>query len=33
MKPENVVGFPDHYVQTAARHPMDWIGELIAGKG
>jgi Xaa-Pro aminopeptidase len=33
MKPENVLGFPDHYVQTPDRHPMDWIGDWIAKKG
>jgi Xaa-Pro aminopeptidase len=33
MKPENVVGFPEDHVQTPARHPMDWIGKFIAGKG
>jgi Xaa-Pro aminopeptidase len=33
MKPESVVGFPEDHVQTAARHPMDWIGKFIADKG
>lgn len=33
MKPENVVGFPEDYVQRADRHPMDWIAEWIAKKG
>ncbi|MFO1169887.1 MAG: aminopeptidase P family N-terminal domain-containing protein [Hyphomicrobiaceae bacterium] len=33
MKPENVVGFPDHYVQTAARHLLDFVGEFITSKG
>ena len=33
MKPENVVGFPEDHVQTAARHPMDWIGKFITDKG
>jgi len=28
-----VVGFPEDHVQTAARHPMDWIGQFIADKG
>jgi ectoine hydrolase len=33
MRPENVVGFPDHYVQQADRHPMDWIAQLIVERG
>jgi ectoine hydrolase len=33
MRPENVVGFPDHYVQQADRHPMDWIAGLIVERG
>jgi Xaa-Pro aminopeptidase len=33
MKPENVIGFPEDFVQQSDRHPMDWIGRWIAGKG
>lgn len=33
MKPENVVGYPEHLVQQIDRHPMDWIGEWIRSKG
>jgi Xaa-Pro aminopeptidase len=33
MKPENVVGYPEDFVQQTDRHPMDWIGRWIAGKG
>jgi ectoine hydrolase len=33
MKPQNVVGFPEDHVQHPDRHPMDWIGKWIAGKG
>ena len=33
MKPENVVGFPEPYVQQADRHPMDWIAQWIVSKG
>jgi Xaa-Pro aminopeptidase len=33
MKPENVLGFPEDHVQTAAKHPMDWIGKLLVDKG
>lgn len=33
MKPENIVGFPEDYVQRADRHPMDWIAEWLVKKG
>jgi len=33
MKPENVIGFPEAYVQQTDRHPMDWIAEWIIKKG
>jgi ectoine hydrolase len=33
MKPQNVVGFPEDHVQHPDRHPMDWIGKWVAGKG
>jgi ectoine hydrolase len=33
MKPENVVGFPEDYVQRTDRHPMDWIAGWIEKKG
>src|SRR6516164_11389286 len=33
MKPENVVGFPETYVQTPLRHPMDWVGQHIVERG
>ncbi|MDO9416165.1 M24 family metallopeptidase [Pararhizobium sp.] len=33
MKPENVVGFPETYVQHTDCHPMDWIAEWITAKG
>ena len=33
MKPENVVGFPETYVQQTDRHPMDWIAAWIVKKG
>lgn len=33
MKPENIVGFPEDYVQRTDRHPMDWIAEWISRKG
>ena len=34
MKHENIVGYPDHYVQSQARHPMDYLSaEVIAARG
>ncbi len=33
MRPENVLGFPESYVQQTDRHPMDWIAELIGARG
>lgn len=33
MQPQNVVGFPESYVQQADRHPMDWIAQWIVARG
>jgi Xaa-Pro dipeptidase len=33
MAPENIVGFPEAYVQRADRHPMDWVAQWITEKG
>ncbi|RWI83835.1 MAG: M24 family metallopeptidase [Mesorhizobium sp.] len=33
MKRENIVGFPEDYVQRPDRHPMDWIAGWIEKKG
>lgn len=33
MRPENVVGYPERYVQNVEIHPMDWIAEWIREKG
>src|SRR5215207_11116157 len=33
MRPENVVGFPEDYVQRPDRHPMDWIAAWLDSKG
>ena len=31
---DNIVGYPDHYVQSTERHPMDYLAtELIAARG
>jgi ectoine hydrolase len=33
MDPANIAGYPDHYVQSTERHPMDHLSGLIAGRG
>lgn len=33
MKPANIVGFPECFVQHPDRHPMDWIADWIVSKG
>lgn len=33
MRSDNVVGFPESYVQQTDRHPMDWIAEWLRGRG
>lgn len=30
---DNIVGYPDHYVQSTERHPMDHMAGVIAGRG
>lgn len=29
----NIIGYPDHYVQSTERHPMDFLSELIKARG
>ena len=33
MQPDNIVGYADHYVQSAERHPMDYLAEVIHARG
>ena len=34
MQPSNIIGYPDHYVQSTERHPMDYLSkEVIAARG
>ncbi|MEM5433642.1 aminopeptidase P family N-terminal domain-containing protein, partial [Paraburkholderia diazotrophica] len=34
MKRENIIGYPDHYVQSTERHPMDYLArEVIEARG
>ena len=30
---DNIVGYPDHYVQSVERHPMDFLSGLIKDRG
>jgi ectoine hydrolase len=33
MRPDNVIGFPEDYVQRTDRHPMDWIAQYLCQRG
>ncbi len=33
LSEDHIVGYPDHYVQTTARHPLNFVGDLIVEKG
>ena len=33
LKPENMVGFPDYYVQSTERHPMDYAAKILKERG
>lgn len=33
MQPEAMIGYPDHYVQSTERHPMDYLSAQIADRG
>ena len=33
MAHDDIVGYADHYVMSAERHPMDYLSEVIAGRG
>ena len=30
---DDILGYPDHYVQSAERHPMDWLAERLIERG
>ena len=30
---DNIIGYPDHYVQSTERHPMDYLSGIIAERG
>ncbi|MDQ7260860.1 ectoine hydrolase DoeA [Paracoccus sp. PS-1] len=33
LKPENIIGYPDHYVQNPEMHPMDYLSGILRDKG
>ena len=33
MEPANVIGYPDHYVQSTERHPMDYLSAQLTDRG
>lgn len=33
LQEENMIGYPDHYVQSDDKHPMDWIGSVLVERG
>ncbi|WP_420335039.1 ectoine hydrolase DoeA [Roseibium sp.] len=33
MNPDNIIGYPDHYVQSTERHPMDYLAARIEERG
>lgn len=33
MRAENIIGYPDHYVQSTERHPMDYLSAQLADRG
>ncbi len=33
MAEENILGYPDHYVQSSERHPMDLLSSILTDKG
>jgi len=32
LRPENIYGYPDKYVQSTERHPMDYVADLLRDK-
>ncbi|MGB7269334.1 MAG: ectoine hydrolase DoeA [Albidovulum sp.] len=33
MDPANIIGYPDHYVQSTERHPMDYLAARLIDRG
>jgi len=32
LKHENIIGYPDHYVQSVERHPMDYVADMLRAR-
>ena len=33
MSPDHIIGYPDHYVQSTERHPMEFLAGVLAERG
>ncbi|GGO37577.1 ectoine hydrolase DoeA [Gemmobacter aquaticus] len=33
LREDNIIGYPDHYVQSSERHPMDYLSGILTDKG
>jgi len=33
MHHDNIIGYPDHYVQSVERHPMDYLSDQLEARG
>src|SRR5690606_15727026 len=33
LRHENIIGYPDHFVQSAERHPMDYLSGILGDRG
>jgi Xaa-Pro dipeptidase len=33
LPPDDIIGYPDHYVQSLERHPMNFVGDTIVARG
>jgi len=33
LRHENIIGYPDHYVQSTERHPMDYLSGILKDRG
>ena len=33
LSPKSIIGYPDHYVQSLERHPMDYVAQMLQERG
>ncbi len=33
LRHDNIIGYPDHYVQSAVKHPMEFVAAVLKGRG